>query len=154
LRCRPLESLRHAAKKLKPGAPFLVYFHYRFDNKPLWFRALWRMTNLPRVIISSLPFGLKSPICEVIAAIVYWPLARFARWAEKRGRNISNFPLSIYRNKSFYIMRNDALDRFGTKTEKRFTRNEIASMMQAAGLEKITFGDKPPFWNAVGYKAA
>jgi hypothetical protein len=49
-------------------------------------------------------------------------------------------------------MRNDALDRFGTRLEQRFTRPEIADMMQRAGLERIVFSDRMPFWCAVGYK--
>ena len=38
--------------------------------------------------------------------------------------NVFNFPLSDYKNKSFYTMRTDALDRFGTKLEKRFSKKE------------------------------
>ena len=48
-------------------------------------------------------------------------------------------------------MRTDALDRFGTRVEKRFTRKQISSMMEAAGFERIAFGDSP-WWCAVGYR--
>jgi hypothetical protein len=59
-------------------------------------------------------------------------------------------PLSSYRNKSFYIIRNDALDRFGTKLEQRFSKKEIIDMMTRAGLENIIVSDKEPYWHAVG----
>jgi hypothetical protein len=49
-------------------------------------------------------------------------------------------------------MRTDALDRFGTRLEKRFTRQKMEEMMQKAGLERITFSDTT-FWCAVGYRA-
>ena len=49
-------------------------------------------------------------------------------------------------------MQTDALDRFGTKIEKRFTRNEIIKMMQDAGLRKYYFCEKEPYWVALGYK--
>ena len=49
-------------------------------------------------------------------------------------------------------MRTDALDRFGTKLEKRFTKAKIRQMMEHAGLEKIVFSDYAPYWCAVGYK--
>jgi hypothetical protein len=49
-------------------------------------------------------------------------------------------------------MRTDALDRFGTKLEKRFSRKEIQSMMEKSGLEHIVFSENPPYWCAVGYK--
>ena len=46
----------------------------------------------------------------------------------------------------------DALDRFGTRLEKRFTKAQIERMMAEAGLERIAFGDGEPFWCALGYK--
>ena len=50
-------------------------------------------------------------------------------------------------------MRTDALDRFGTKLEHRFTKNEIKEMMKASGLEDIIFDEQnAPYWCAVGYK--
>jgi len=63
-------------------------------------------------------------------------------------------PLSFYRDRTFYVMRNDALDRFGTKLEQRFSRREIAGMMRAAGLDEVRFSEKPPFWCAVGINLA
>jgi hypothetical protein len=65
--------------------------------------------------------------------------------------NVAYLPLSQYRNNSFYVMRNDALDRFGTRLEKRFSKTEIQTMMQRCGLENITFSTTS-FWTAVGYK--
>jgi hypothetical protein len=49
-------------------------------------------------------------------------------------------------------MRTDALDRFGTRLEHRYTRAQIQSMMEDAGLEKIVFSNSIPFWVAVGIK--
>ncbi len=65
--------------------------------------------------------------------------------------NVEKFPLSQYRNNSFYTMRTDALDRFGTSLEKRFTQNEIRQIMEECGLESITFSETS-FWTAVGFK--
>ena len=65
---------------------------------------------------------------------------------EKMGFNVENLPLSAYRELSFYTMRTDALDRFGTRLEQRFTRAQIEQMMESAGLEKIKFSEDLPFW--------
>jgi ubiquinone/menaquinone biosynthesis C-methylase UbiE len=138
--------------KLKPGAPFLVYLYYAFDNRPRWFRNLWQISELARRAISRLPFPIKKSATTAIATVVYWPLARISRAAEKAGADVSNFPLSYYRRTSFYTMRTDALDRFGTRLEQRFTRSEINGMMTRCGLESIEFRDSPPFWVALGYK--
>src|SRR5271156_5430405 len=67
------------AGKLKPGAPFLIYLYYAFDNRPTWYRVLWRATNLVRLIISRLPHALRLAVSQIIATLIYWPLARTAR---------------------------------------------------------------------------
>jgi hypothetical protein len=96
--------------------------------------------------------GLKKVVTDLIALTVYFPLAKAAALLEKMGLPVESFPLSAYRRHSFYTMRTDALDRFGTRLEQRFTRVEISGMMTAAGLEKIKFSDGVPFWCAVGFK--
>ena len=47
--------------------------------------------------------------------------------------NVGNIPLSAYRTKSFYTMRTDSLDRFGTRLEHRFTKEKIEAMMRSMG---------------------
>lgn len=145
-------AMADCVKKLKPGAPFLVYLYYAFDNRPLWFKALWQASDVGRRGISKLPFPLRKTVTSAIAAGVYLPLARGARLAEKAGMNVDAMPLSAYRDDSFYTMRTDALDRFGTRLEQRFTRKQISAMMTAAGLKDIRFSDDVPYWVACGVK--
>lgn len=143
-------ALTSCVAKLKPGAPFLVYLYYAFDNRPAWFRLLWKFTESGRFILSRSPYPLRYAASQVIAALVYWPLARLARLVERLGLKADALPLSIYRRRSFYVMRTDALDRFGTRLEQRFTQAQIQAMMEGAGLRDITFSEKPPYWCAVG----
>ena len=72
---------------------------------------------------------------------------------ERRGGNPSAIPLSYYRNLSFYSMRTDALDRFGTRLEQRFSRKAIREMMERSGLKDVIFSDGEPYWVACGIKA-
>jgi SAM-dependent methyltransferase len=138
--------------KLKPGAPFLLYLYYAFDNRPLWFRALWAASDRVRRVVSHLPNRTKVLAADAIAGAVYWPLARTSALAERMGLDVERIPLSFYRAASFYTMRTDALDRFGTRLEQRFTAAEITAMMENAGLERIALGSGPPYWRAIGYK--
>lgn len=147
-------ALAACTRLLKPGAPFLLYLYYRFDNRPLWFRALWRASDLLRGAISRLPETLKFATTDLLAALLYWPLARLAALVERTGRDPAPLPLSFYRNTSFYTMRTDSRDRFGTPLEQRFTREEIRQMMTQAGLVHIRFSESEPFWVAVGVKSA
>lgn len=148
----PLEGIKQCVSKLKTGAPFLIYLYYALDNRPVWFRAVWKFSDICRQAVAKLPTGLKHLTTEVVAATVYFPLARASWMLEKAGLNVSAFPLSIYRDKSFYTMRTDALDRFGTRLEYRFTRNQIKEMLIEAGLEDVRFSEEVPFWCAAGIK--
>jgi SAM-dependent methyltransferase len=144
------KGLVECVRKLKPGAPFLLYLYYAFDNRPRWFRALWKISDIGRRLLCRLPFRLRSALCDLIAATVYWPLARLSAGLERLGMNVDHLPLSAYRHRSFYAMRTDALDRFGTRLERRFSREQMRMMMERAGLQRIVFNESV-FWCAVGY---
>lgn len=150
----PVLALTAIAKTLKPGAPLLVYLYYSFDNKPSYYQLLWKISNILRILISRSPFKLRVFLSDLIAIGVYWPFARMAKLLDKLfGNAPKNWPLLFYKNESFYTMRTDALDRFGTRLETRFSKMEIQSMLEKAGFEKITFANTIPYWCAVALKA-
>ena len=88
----------------------------------------------------------KQLVTDLIALTVYWPL--FASplavvdcpWL---------LPLSYYRHCSFYTMRTDARDRFGTPLEQRFSRAQISQMCISAGLVDLRFSSHAPYWCVV-----
>ena len=90
---------------------------------------------------------------DMIALLVYLPLATSIKYLEILGFKVESIPLSYYRNHSFYTMRTDARDRFGTPLEQRFTKNKIKKMMESAGLVNIKFSSRAPFWCVVGVKS-
>src|SRR5450631_1219030 len=147
------EAILSIAEKLKPGAPFLIYLYYAFDNRPPWYKALWVISNGVRVVVSRLPHPMRKAISETIAALVYWPLARLAALFARLGIPRESLPLSWYSDKSFYVMRTDAYDRFCTQMEKRFSKAQIEHMLVNAGFGSIVFSDSPPYWCAVGIKS-
>ena len=138
--------------KLKRGAPFLIYLYYAFDNRPLWFKKMWQLSDLFRKVICRTPYLIRYWISQLIAAVIYYPLSKTAMFLDKLGINVASFPLSYYRKVSFYTMRTDALDRFGTILEQRFTAKEIKKMMGDAGLERVEFSNSTPYWCALGFK--
>ncbi len=48
----------------------------------------------------------------------------------------------------FVMLQNDALDRFGTRLEQRFSKKEITEMLGNADfdLSTLKFSDVEPFW--------
>ena len=146
------KALMSCTAKLKKGSPLLLYLYYNFDNKPYWFKQIWRITDFFRRAISRYPFKLKNFLSKLIAIFIYFPLAKLSQLMEFFGVDVINMPLSDYRNKSFYFMSTDALDRFGTKLEKRFSKLEIILLMKKCGLHAIEFSKSTPFYVAIGYK--
>ncbi len=139
-------AMSDAVRKLKPGAPLLVYLYYNFDNRPAWYGAVWKASDLGRKAVSRMPFRMKIATTSVIVALAYWPLSRAAKLLERAGANVGNLLLSAYRNNAFYALRTDALDRFGTRLEQRFSRAEIKDMMEQSGLTRVD----EPYWVACG----
>ena len=41
----PLYGLKQCNRILKKNSPFLLYLYYSFDNKPLWFKFLWKLST-------------------------------------------------------------------------------------------------------------
>ncbi len=145
-------GIRSIATKLKTGAPFLVYLYYALDTRPWWYRAIWRLSDGLRMMISPLPPRIRLVVSQAIALAVYLPIARAAALIERVGMSPDSIPLAAYRNRDFYVMRTDAYDRFCTRLEQRFTRKQIDQMLLKAGFENIRFSDEAPFWCAVGTK--
>ncbi|MDB5208762.1 MAG: putative methyltransferase [Flavisolibacter sp.] len=148
------KAMEQCVRKVKPGGYFLVYLYYNLDNRGIIFKSIFQLSNFIRGGISKMPSKVKKAICEVIAFAVYLPLAKGAKLVSKLGaKNLSKkIPLSYYGDKSFYIMKNDALDRFGTPLEQRFSKNKIEEMMRGSGLKNIVFSEKEPYWHAIGQK--
>jgi SAM-dependent methyltransferase len=145
-------AMNACVRLLKPGAPFLIYMYYRFDNRPVWYIFIWWISEFFRAGVSILPKRAKQLVTDFIAFTIYLPIARMARIGEKLGLNTRHMPLYAYRDCSFYTMRTDARDRFGTPLEQRFTREEIRMMMGRAGLRNIIIGNDEPYWCALGIK--
>lgn len=148
-----LAGIKACSDMLKPGAPFLLYLYYDFENRPWWFRLIWRISDGVRFLLSRLPFPLKLRISQVVAVFIYWPLAQLSYLVERRGFRVGNYPLSFYRGKSLYTMKTDALDRFGTSLEKRFSRAEIVEMLQSSGFSSVAFSEHEPYWVALAIKS-
>ena len=148
----PEKAFKLVRKKLKKNSPFLVYLYHNFEENNFLYKIIWNFSEIFRKIISRQNFFIKSIVCDLIAIFVYYPLSKLSIIFELLGLNIDNFPLSYYRNKSFYVMRNDSLDRFGTKYEKRYSKYDIIKLFKKAGFKNIKISNRRPYWCAIGYK--
>ena len=148
----PIKSFKIVNRKLKKNSPFLVYLYHNFEDHSRVYKFLWKLSEVFRKVISKQNFFIKSVICEIITLLVYLPLAKISFLLDLMGISVKNIPLSIYKDKSIYIMRNDSLDRFGTKYEKRYSRKSIINLFKKTGFYNIQISNKEPYWCAIGYK--
>jgi len=148
------QALKDINSKLKSEGLFLGYLYYKVENKPFLYRIIFSVANYFRERISKLPFKRKKRISYLIALIVYLPFARLTKGLNMLKINTSNIPLHQYANLNFYMMKNDALDRFGTKLEKRFNKVEIVAMLVESGFDQdsICFSESEPFWTFTARK--
>ena len=144
-----LKGLRFSNRILKKNAPYLIYLYYNFDNRGFIYRSIWKVSNLFRLIISKLPFKVKKVLTDLIAILIYYPLAKFSLILSYLGIRSEVLPLSFYKNESLYTMRTDSLDRFGTKLEKRFSKKEITNLLNKTGFKDVKFSNKMPYWVAI-----
>jgi ubiquinone/menaquinone biosynthesis C-methylase UbiE len=150
------KAMADCVRKIKAGGHFLVYLYYNLDNKGFVYKTIFHLSNFMRRMISKLPQKIKSGVCTTLAIGLYVPFVTISRTARLIGlpkKIREHIPLHGYEETSFYVMKNDALDRFGTPLEQRFSKKEIEQMMLKAGLTDIRFSDSIPYWHAVGRKA-
>lgn len=148
------KALKNCVDMVKPGGFMLLYLYYNLDNRNILYKMLFQLSDGLRRIISRLPGTCKKFVCELIAYLMYMPLILFSQLLELVGlKKLSEqVPLSYYKRTSLKIIRNDALDRFGTPLEQRFSKKKIREMMSNAGLRNIVFSKNAPYWHAIGQK--
>ena len=146
------KAMMDCVRKVKKGGYFYTYLYYNLDNRGFLFKFIFWISNGVRKIVSRMPAGIKRFACDLLAGTIYLPivwLIRFMYWIGA-GKLADKLPLNSYKNKNFFVLRNDALDRFGTKLEHRFSRKQVIVMMENCGLDNIVIGPGVPFYHAVG----
>ena len=144
-------AIKDVARSIKPEGVFLCYLYYNLENKPAYYKLIFKGVNIVRQVISASPQPLRRLSATIIAGLVYWPLARLSKVLSKLGRNTANLPLHHYADMPFVMLANYALDRFGTSLEQRFSKAEITEMLRAADFDLTTlkFSEIEPFWTFV-----
>jgi SAM-dependent methyltransferase len=142
------KAIADLSLKIKPGGTFLCYLYYKIESKPMHYRVIFSLVNVSRFLISRMPHRIRMMFARLIAISVYLPFARLSRLLLRRGRDVSNIPLHHYAEMPFVMLENDALDRFGTRLEQRFNKEEIIEMLLGADFDISTLKFSPvePFW--------
>ena len=146
------KAMQDCVKKVKVNGYFYTYLYYNFEHRGRLFHALYKISNGLRKIVCRLPSSAKKVTCDIFAVIFYMPFIFLTKMIKILGfKNLAlSIPLSEYANKSFFVIRNDSLDRFGTRLEQRFSKIQIIEMMKKSGLDEIIVSDGAPYYHAIG----
>lgn len=125
----------------------LCYLYYDFENRGAVFRALFRLANGVRRVLSAIrQEPLRRFLSHVMTLVAYYPFIAIAALAETMGRSSEKIPLNYYAGYSYERIRQDAYDRFFTPVEHRFDRRQIGAIFRPLYGEVI-ISDNPPFWH-------
>lgn len=142
----PTDCLDEVRKLAKFAPRLLIYLYYALDNRPWYFRLLFRIADSLRRAVSGVrDRRFRAAFTVILAIIGYYPfialgglLAPFklARWV----------PLwEFYRHKSFERVRQDVYDRFFTPIEQRVSRAQIIGLGDS--FSRVSVSEGIPLWH-------
>ncbi len=148
------KAMIDCVKKVKKNGYFFCYLYYNLENKSFISKTLYWFSDIIRLVVSRLPAAIKGFACDVLAIVFYMPFVLTFRLLNFAGlKNLAQkLPLADYGDKSFFIIRNDSLDRFGTRLEHRFSKQQVIELMEKSGLGNIVVSPASPYYHAIGQK--
>jgi SAM-dependent methyltransferase len=148
------QAMQDCVRKVKKGGYFYCYLYHNLEKMNGWFRTLFWLSELIRKVVCQLPQKPKAIVCDILAVVIYMPFILLIRFLVLIGlRSIAKkLPLAAYNNKSFFIIRNDSLDKFGTNLEQRFSKQQVEAFMKNCGLTDVVISSGTPYYHSIGKK--
>jgi len=91
-----------------------------------------------RRVTVRVPHPLLRPLCFPVAAALYAAVVRPGAFGDRRGvKRLSSLPLDVYRGSPLRSLWLDTFDRLSAPVEHRYTWEEVAPWVEAAGLDVV-----------------
>jgi SAM-dependent methyltransferase len=142
----PINAL-NAVRQISRLAPsMLIYLYSALDRRPMHYRLLLGPVNLLRSVVCNVQNAMFRKIFTWITALfLYMPFIALGHFL-KLFRLSHLVPIfDFYHGKSLRRIRQDAYDRFFTRIEQRFSREEIHALVSE--FDCITISDHIPMWH-------
>lgn len=135
------------ARNLRRFAPrLLIYLYYSLDNRPFFHRvALGLVTGVRRCVSKVRSRFFRAFFVECAAIFIYCPLVWLGKIFQLFGRGRLIPLYDGYNGKSLKRIRQDVYDRFFTRIEQRFSRNEIMALKDS--FESVLVSPNIPYWH-------
>jgi SAM-dependent methyltransferase len=122
-------------RKVRPGGRLRVYLYWKREG---WSADALRLVAAVRRVTTRMPFALLRACCWVLSAGIYGAVVVPYRVLSRFGvQRHSHWPLFVYTKYPFVVLYNDQFDRFSAPLEKRYGPEEVARMLERAGLAKV-----------------
>jgi SAM-dependent methyltransferase len=129
----------------------LCYLYYDFEDRGRVFRAVFKLADGIRLILSPIkPEPARRVLSHVLTILAYYPFIAVSALAGKIGLSRARIPLNYYVGYGYERIRQDAYDRFFTPVEYRFSKRQINETFRRLYSEVIV-SDNPPFWHFLCY---
>jgi SAM-dependent methyltransferase len=142
----PTNALDMVRNLKKYAGAMLIYLYYALDNRPAYFRWLLTMVTAVRLITARIrnPY-FRATFTWLVACFVYAPLIWLGHFLSPIG--LSRYvPLHVdYKEKSLKRIQQDVYDRFFTRIEQRFTRDQIAALTDT--FSELVISERGPYWH-------
>lgn len=142
----PTGALEEVQALSRYAPTLLVFLYYALDNRPVFWRGLLSAVSGVRLVLSRTECPrLRSALTWAFTIGVYLPLISLGHAMCPLGL-ASKVPLyDFYRGKSLRRIRQDVYDRFFTRIEQRFRKEEILALRDT--FREVIVSDNPPFWH-------
>lgn len=134
-------------RNLKNYAPnLLVYLYSALDSRPRHYRALlWLVTLTRQGTHRVRNRSARAALSWVGVLTLYLPLIWIGRLLKPVGLSKAVPLYDFYHDKSFGRIRQDVYDRFFTRIEQRFSRDQILALKDT--FDAVTVSDQIPYWH-------
>ena len=142
----PTNALDEARTLSKYSKELLVFVYYDLDNRPYIWRVILYCVTLVRVIVSKIKSeAARSVLTWLITLLVYLPLICAGKLFAlvKLGKYIPLY--DFYHDKTVKRIQQDVYDRFFTRIENRYTRNEILKLNDT--FKEVVISENLPYWH-------
>jgi SAM-dependent methyltransferase len=142
----PTGALEEVRALSRSASTLLVFLYYALDNRPAFWHRLLSAVTLVRLSLSRTEDPrLRSALTWAFTIGAYLPLISLGHAVRPLGL-ASKVPLyDFYRGKSLRRIRQDVYDRFFTRIEQRFRKEEILALRDT--FRDVVVSAGPPYWH-------
>jgi SAM-dependent methyltransferase len=128
-------ALAGLVRKLKIGGRLRIYLYWKRTGWPG--RLLTAVAILRRFTV-RMPFAALKVACLLLSILLFAGVIVPYRLVSAIGARFhEDWPLFVYAKYPFNVLYNDQFDRFSAPLEKRYRSEEVAQMLEGAGLREV-----------------